>query len=187
MKEKTNKKCTSCKEIKDFTEFHKTKRNNDGHNSVCKNCRSLLLYGKPHHGTISEFNLQRKVSKEYEDGTKLCLDCNQTLCQTKFPINARKTLAPRCRECCSYRRLMEKYGLTKEVYLKMLENQNYCCKICKNKEIYYDKLVVDHCHNSGEVRGLLCNSCNQALGFFKDNLNNMKEAVKYLENYTELN
>ena len=42
-------------------------------------------------------------------------------------------------------------------------------------------LAVDHCHNKGEVRGLLCYSCNIALGLFKDDINKLKSAISYLQ------
>lgn len=48
------------------------------------------------------------------------------------------------------------------------------------------KLVVDHCHSSGEVRGLLCHNCNRALGLFKDSRENLLNAVEYLEGATTI-
>lgn len=50
-------------------------------------------------------------------------------------------------------------------------------KICKKEE-----LVIDHNHQTGKVRGLLCANCNNGLGFFMDNIENLKEAIRYLEN-----
>ena len=66
---------------------------------------------------------------------------------------------------------------TYKLYLSLLKKQKGKCKICKHE----DKLVVDHDHKTGKVRGLLCASCNIALGRFNDNLNIMKNAVKYLD------
>jgi hypothetical protein len=41
--------------------------------------------------------------------------------------------------------------------------------------------VIDHCHITGKVRGLLCSKCNKALGLFSDNLNTLEQALKYLK------
>ncbi len=81
----------------------------------------------------------------------------------------------------------KKYGITPEDYTKMIIEQDNKCKICGKEEV--DKnahgnlrtLSVDHCHDSGQVRGLLCNKCNRALGYFKDSIDTLKEAIKYLE------
>lgn len=85
--------------------------------------------------------------------------------------------------------LMFKYGLTLEQYAKMLEEQGGVCKICEKPESYIDvrfgkirPLVVDHCHTTGKVRGLLCNNCNTGLGQVADNIQWFEKAIAYLEN-----
>ena len=78
--------------------------------------------------------------------------------------------------------LLNKYGLTTEDYNKMLDQQNGVCKICKQVCITNEVLSVDHCHTTGKIRGLLCMKCNSALGYFKDNIETLKSAIKYLEN-----
>ena len=78
--------------------------------------------------------------------------------------------------------LKRKYGLTLEKVDKMYQEQKGCCAICGN---HYDKLVVDHNHDTGKVRDLLCNICNLGLGKFKDNKNILLLAVKYLEKHEE--
>ncbi len=60
----------------------------------------------------------------------------------------------------------------------MCEERDDQCDIC-GKTCH---LHIDHCHDTGVVRGLLCFNCNGGLGQFKDNLTNMRNAVKYLEN-----
>lgn len=52
------------------------------------------------------------------------------------------------------------------------------CQICHKETA----LHIDHDHSTGQVRGLLCNSCNGGLGAFKDNPDFLHEAVRYLEN-----
>jgi hypothetical protein len=46
--------------------------------------------------------------------------------------------------------------------------------------------VVDHCHATGKVRGLLCHNCNRALGLMQDNIENIKRAADYLEGATTI-
>lgn len=75
------------------------------------------------------------------------------------------------------RHLMVSYGITLEDYNNLLESQNNCCAICKDGD---KKLVVDHCHATGRIRGLLCHHCNVALGMFKDNKAILQEAMEYL-------
>jgi len=73
-------------------------------------------------------------------------------------------------------RYKKRYNITIEEYERMAKDQSNMCKIC-NKNT---KLVVDHCHKSNKVRGLLCQGCNLGLGAFKDNYNNLNKAITYL-------
>ncbi len=67
-------------------------------------------------------------------------------------------------------------------YEKLLKTQNNACIICGNtKSIKTKSLVVDHCHNTGKVRGILCDVCNLGLGYFKDDVELMKRAIKYIK------
>jgi len=77
--------------------------------------------------------------------------------------------------------LQKKYGITLEDYNKMFEEQKRCCKICtKHYKEEKQALVVDHCHTTGKVRGLLCNQCNRGLGMLGDSVELLKSAIKYL-------
>lgn len=73
--------------------------------------------------------------------------------------------------------LKKEYGLTFEEVQILQSNQNNQCKICK-KEM--QKPNVDHCHKTGKIRGLLCWNCNIGLGYFKDNIENLQNAITYL-------
>ena len=77
---------------------------------------------------------------------------------------------------------MVKYNLTPEQYEEMYLKQEYRCAICNEHEdeTTRKKLVVDHCHVTGNVRGLLCNNCNSGLGLFRDDLSLLAKAKKYL-------
>src|SRR6266849_5521960 len=67
--------------------------------------------------------------------------------------------------------LKKNYGMTLEQYNDLLRNQNYTCKICNQPETQTDirfgvpyQLAVDHDHQTGKIRGLLCSKCNRTLG-----------------------
>jgi len=84
--------------------------------------------------------------------------------------------------------LWSKYGLTLEDYKKMENSQNGCCKICEKEPEFVRRknglvklLVVDHNHETGNIRGLLCASCNVALGNFKDDIRRLEKAIIYLK------
>lgn len=74
--------------------------------------------------------------------------------------------------------LLYKYNLSPEDYDRLLEDQNEACAICGVRP---DRLCVDHDHETGEVRGLLCSPCNSGLGFFKDRVRLLAAAIVYLE------
>ena len=77
-------------------------------------------------------------------------------------------------------KLKKNYGLSIADYNAMLEKQKGKCLVCGQ----YRKLVVDHCHEKGHVRGLLCSDCNAGLGFFRDNPTVLQTAITYLKERT---
>ena len=76
------------------------------------------------------------------------------------------------------RRLLRDYSLSLSDYNSLLEEQNNVCKVCLVKP-KKRKLFVDHCHSTGEVRGLLCHKCNSALGFLQEDVNIMRNLIEY--------
>jgi hypothetical protein len=81
---------------------------------------------------------------------------------------------------------LQKYGLTRRSYETMHAEQGGSCLICGALGKLYpakgrDILVVDHCHTTGKVRGLLCTPCNTTIGFMKDDPERLRKAAAYLE------
>lgn len=77
------------------------------------------------------------------------------------------------------------FGITITEYNLMLVSQKACCAICKNPETQLKKgklmqLSIDHDHATGKIRGLLCSNCNRAIGLLKDNVENLRNAISYL-------
>lgn len=74
--------------------------------------------------------------------------------------------------------MRQRYGLDPADYRAMVERQEGRCLICEDQP---DPLVVDHDHETGEIRGLLCSTCNSGLGMFKDSPVLARRASDYLE------
>jgi Recombination endonuclease VII len=79
------------------------------------------------------------------------------------------------------RSALKQYGLTEEQYEQLLNKQNNCCAIWDTLKIEgRNNLHIDHDHETGTIRGLLCSNCNTALGLLKENLILFNKAVNYL-------
>lgn len=86
------------------------------------------------------------------------------------------------------RRLKTTYGMSIEDFNSMMESCRHKCEICgyedKSKKQIFP--VVDHCHTTGKVRGILCSNCNHALGKFKDSIALLSNAIAYLNRSTSI-
>lgn len=86
-----------------------------------------------------------------------------------------------CRACekvnMIYRHLKSRHGITKEQWHTMYAEQDGKCAICHLPS----KLMLDHCHTTNTIRGLLCHQCNLGLGHFKDNQELLQAAISYLQ------
>jgi len=79
--------------------------------------------------------------------------------------------------------LRNRYNITLEDFNEMLKNQNNTCAICKKDKQGERDFHIDHCHTTGKVRGILCYKCNSSIGLLNDNIETLKEAIKYLEKH----
>lgn len=80
------------------------------------------------------------------------------------------------------RQRLNLYGISAQQYNDLLIKQDYLCAICgKHQSDSHKGLCVDHCHETKTVRGLLCISCNLAIGQLKHNLTILKKAIEYLK------
>lgn len=80
------------------------------------------------------------------------------------------------------RKRLRPYGLTPESYAALVASQNGCCAICGQPlPLKRQHQHVDHCHQTGRVRGVLCQHCNVLLGFARENPRTLGRAIAYLE------
>jgi len=125
--------------------------------------------------TLEQIETKRKSAKAWREKNmptvvakqKEWRDNNREAVRTNVRRNVRKALYAR-------------YGLAPGEYEKILSEQNGRCAICGNEPKGERPLSVDHCHDSGKVRGLLCHGCNTGIGFLKDDVGLLKKAIKYL-------
>jgi RNase P subunit RPR2 len=130
--------------------------------------------GKPHKYKIC--NVCHILKEDYKD-----FDINQTDAQ------GRKTTRPTCTEC---RKIIDGVALKLSEKKRMNETKPekfFICPICKKPSIPYvtANLVIDHDHDTGNAREWICDSCNTGLGRFKDNVELMQEAIKYLKKHAK--
>lgn len=93
-----------------------------------------------------------------------------------------------CNEHIKWKSFIQRtYGITADEYYDILKDQNNKCAICEsenvsNSRISSGKLFIDHCHETGKVRGLLCSKCNHAIGQLNDDVDLLQKAIVYLNN-----
>jgi hypothetical protein len=129
----------------------------------CNKCKTVK--------DLSEFYKLGKGRSSPDGRTATCKQCNNRQGRQWYSGQTK-----------TYHR-MSRYGLSEDAYYAMLEAQNYKCALCKSTDPKRKQgFVVDHDHETGRIRGLLCHSCNIALGMLGDDITGLKRAVKYLEN-----
>jgi hypothetical protein len=109
-----------------------------------------------------------------------CRSCRSAISRKVYWNNPAKHLADRKKDNKQYFSTIKyKYGLTAEVWKKMVEEQDGSCLICKLKPENPSTLHIDHDHITGKIRGLLCNNCNLGIGYFADNADRLLMASMY--------
>lgn len=119
----------------------------------------------------------------------LCKACNRKRVKAWRKNNPEKRAVQQQREGKQdYNRakhLRVTYGISLEEYNQKFIEQQGCCAICnKHQTLFKKNLSVDHCHTTGVVRDLLCNSCNTMIGFAEECPDILANAIKYLKKHT---
>lgn len=148
---------------------------------VCVSCKEEFI---PHqyNQTKCLFCLRKEDDRfSLERLVRTCAGCTK-----EFVKNAptQAYCSEKCRVENSY--LTRMYGITKADYDTMEAEQEGKCAICREFNFamgtyHTGKLMVDHDHDSGKVRGLLCHNCNRGIGLFKDSPEVASAAAQYLQ------
>lgn len=146
----SEKRCPRCGEVKLAEAFSKSHTHVSGLTSYCKPCH------KQYRSENRERDRLKLQEKRYADPEKY-REYDRRHSRTKT---------------------LKKYGLTDQQFAELAKLQNGQCKICD--KIPKDRLVVDHNHDTGVIRGLLCRQCNAAIGLLGDNIEGVQRAWSYL-------
>ena len=155
-----NKTCTDCKIEKPVSEFYLKKSGKHGVAAWCKKCNI-------------------RMSREYRAKNKI-----------KVRVKA-KVYRERNKGKIKGQYLSTKYGITIEQFDQMMAAQDGVCAICgrletaKNQWGGVKQLAVDHDHETGKVRALLCTKCNMALGGTDDNVEILAHMISYIEKHKD--
>ncbi|MEU9650129.1 endonuclease VII domain-containing protein [Streptomyces sp. NPDC048110] len=176
--EESGRRCSRCKDHKPRAAFARNKAMRDGLQAYCRECAAA-------------YHQERQVAKgrnvrprvEVPEGHKLCRTCGEIKPHSEWTRNrtASDGLATLCRSCKAVQgragHLKRQYGITEAERDALITSQGGVCCICLAAPAAH----VDHCHETGRVRGVLCFSCNAALGQFKDRPDAIRRAAAYVE------
>jgi hypothetical protein len=163
------KVCRICGEEKALTEFHRATDMRDGHRNECKVCFRLLWKARYDADPVRRRRAVQRAQAWQQRNPDQHAE-NQRRVRAK-PGFARRMRAGH---------LKRKYGITIDDYEAMLVAQGGGCAICHAPEPEGHSLHVDHDHDTGAVRGLLCFNCNAGLGKFGEDIELLSAAVVYL-------
>jgi len=164
----TTKRCTKCGAVRDLDGFYADAGGVLGRVSACKECCKK---------TARACSLKILASRAETAAVRECAGCKVVKPAAEFSPSkyAKSGLQSYCKTCRRPRRrwwqLKQAYGIDRTAYERMLAAQGGLCAICLDAPGATPKgvLFVDHCHKTGKVRGLLCESCNLGIGKLKDN------------------
>jgi len=115
------------------------------------------------------------MDKVGRDEANRCLECGRRNRRKYYKVNKKKL-----QKKDHSRKRFRRYGIDQIIYERMLKEQNHKCAICGGVNVSGRSLSIDHCHETGKVRGLLCSLCNTLLGVAKDNVRILRRAMEYL-------
>lgn len=173
--------CTKCNLEKDISEFYPSKRHKLGYVRTCKPCEALRA--------LKKYNPEKKRKHYLENREKYLLQTKEYNERNKEHVKKRHKKYYENNKLKFLESGWKRKGILnknseafkKQDFDELFERSNYTCAICNtNAPKHLKGFVVDHCHNTGIARGILCAHCNLALGGFKDNVEILNKAINYL-------
>lgn len=198
------KLCPKCNATKSPAQFYKSVVRADGLSSYCRECQindSKSRYS-PHPRwrapegqkwcprceackPLETFGANKRTHDGKQNLCKLCAVAAVTASRTKDPTSHRrssKAWKENNPERAADARVKRTYGLEHGSYAAMFAAQGGACAICGTTDRGpRSRFHIDHCHDTGKVRGLLCSRCNTGIGQFKHDPERIRSAVEYVK------
>ncbi|MER6995932.1 endonuclease VII domain-containing protein [Streptomyces sp. NPDC000410] len=182
MNEGDAKRCAGCKRALPLASFEADRNRRDGLQVRCREC--VAEYGAAYYRRRREaMGKTMRGNVDVPEGYKLCRTCGQVKPHSDWHRNATASdgLATRCKVCKAVQdregHLKRQYGISEAERDEMISSQMGICSIC----LAVPAVHVDHCHETGRVRGVLCFNCNSAIGKLGDDPDTLRRAAAYLE------
>ncbi len=166
-----NKLCSKCNQEKEISLFWAKKTSKDGLDTYCNNCRKI----------VQKKWLDDNREKRKKAQSNWYLKYRTIITENKKKRekeNPEKTKIQRRKHYRKYI-LKKRYGITEDIFNQMVLKQQGKCAIC-DKDFKNSFPVVDHNHNTGKIRGILCHRCNLHLGYYEKDKTFHNKANKYL-------
>jgi hypothetical protein len=167
-------KLTHCKRDHEFTEENTYLAKNGVRH--CKTCRRERMAQKREGTQVGHANSRKTHCAQGHPYNE-----ENTLWSTKKDGRKRRN----CKTCAKVhqdRFRIVRYNITEEQYQNLLTLQKNKCAICTREFVRTPH--IDHNHTTGAVRGLLCYSCNGAIGNLQESIEILKNAIRYLESFS---
>jgi hypothetical protein len=161
------KRCKTCGEVKPLVEFYAAKGMRDGRRNDCKSCN--LAAKKVRYAANPQRHIDRVRAWQVENSERY----------NAYQRERRQRPEIKQREREGH--LRRKFGITNEDYESMLAAQGGRCAICRREPNPKISLHVDHDHETGTVRGLLCVRCNNGIALFDEDHEVLRDIAHYLD------
>ena len=158
------KTCRMCNKPLPLTDFHPNRNAKDKLQYSCKRC--MKQYANTRRRVLMADPATAEARRAKERG---------------WSDNRRATSPDRYKAITTNSLLQKAYGISLQEFNRLSTLQGEVCAICRSKCSNYSRLSVDHDHNTGAIRGLLCNTCNRGVGLLKDDPAILRTAAAYLE------
>lgn len=155
IKHSRNLRCSKCKEDKNENDFYVRNSRKRGRHYACKACCDA------YYQTPKGKEVARRATKKF--------------------IRKLKHERPEEYQRRVFRQNLKKYGLTPERYEEMVKAQDGRCVICNTELLGGKQTHIDHNHDTGEVRAILCTLCNVGIGAFRERVDLLRKAIAYIE------
>ena len=152
------RRCNACDRILSLEQFYKDAKGRGGYGYRCKPC-------------------SKRISRDHRS------DNYETHRQTDKAYRSRPDIRARNRDV----RLRRRYGIGAGEYDALLARQGGVCAVCyeDRRDSRDREMPVDHDHDSGAIRGILCDNCNRIIGLFQDDPRILRNAVRYLQRWAK--